>query len=151
MKDVVRKLRRLFSAILDEQKIELVELLVKGSKSHPVIKVFVDEARGGITLSKCEQLTRQFLDALDVESTVPGSYRLEVSSPGLDRPLRTLSDFTRNIGQEVRIVYRENLEESNIQGKIECTMPGIVRLKCQGREKEIPISQIKEGKIRLPW
>lgn len=152
MEKLVEKIRDLLVPVLesDEDEIELVDLVVKGGAGNPTIKVFVD-VPGGITLKKCEQLSRELLDILDTADIVPGNYRLEVSSPGVDRPLKEASDFQRNIGRQVRVVFREGQEEATREGKIVEARNGVVFIEDKEGTKEIPVANIVHAKIKLPW
>lgn len=150
MTQLIDTLRALFRPVLEGEAVDLIELQVKGDSRNPVIKVFVD-VPGGITLKQCEDLTRQFLDILDMEDVVPGRYRLEVSSPGADRPLRTLDDFFRNIGKFVRLRIQEGDTVRSLEGKILKSADGVVEIQAKSGAVEIPVSKIKEGRIKLPW
>ena len=148
--DLVQKLRELVVSILAEPQYDLVDLQIKGQGSTQVVRVFVDK-RGGITLDECEAISRQLSDAIDSEDTIPGSYRLEVSSPGLDRPLRTAADFRRNIDRDVEITYSDADEEQTVTGKIVQVSDDRVEVQGRTRNREILISTITRAKIHLPW
>lgn len=150
MNTLIEQLREIFSPILESEKVELIELKVKGKVGNHIIKVFVDMP-GGITLDKCISLSRQFLDRLDVEDIIPGKYRLEVSSPGVDRPLKNLADFNRNLGKEVKLIYQDKFEEHNFEGKIINVLDERIQIQGRVETKIIPVSKIKIAKIKLPW
>jgi ribosome maturation factor RimP len=136
---------------LSNENVDLVDLQVKGTAGNLSIKVFVDTP-DGITLEKCESLSRQFLDRLEIEDIVQDKYRLEVSSPGIDRPLKGAADFSRKIGKEVKIYYyEENLQEQIFEGKIVEVSNDMVLMEGKKQTKKIAISKIKMGKLKLPW
>jgi ribosome maturation factor RimP len=74
-----------------------------------LLRLFIDKP-GGVTLDDCSEVSREVSAILDVEDLVPSAYRLEVSSPGLDRPLRKPADFVRFAGQPVKIKTRDLLD-----------------------------------------
>ena len=76
---------------------ELLGIEHQRSSGSQLIRLFIDQ-EGGITVDDCERVSRQVSDVVDVEGAVSGEYTLEVSSPGLDRPLFTLQQHTRFIG-----------------------------------------------------
>ena len=78
---------------------EVVELEFHGG----VLRLYIDRRAGGVTLGDCERVSRQVSAVLDVEDPIPAAYTLEVSSPGLDRPLRKRSDFERFTGQKAKL------------------------------------------------
>ncbi len=92
----------LVGALLQTQGFELVELQVQPRKSQWLIRVFAD-TEGGIGLEDCRRLSFELGQLLEAEAIVPTSYLLEVSSPGLDRPLHTMRDFQRQRQRLVKV------------------------------------------------
>lgn len=82
--------------------------LIGGEKSGALLRVYIDHA-DGITLDDCVQVSHQVSGVLDVEDPIRDRYRLEISSPGLDRPLFKLEDFARFIGHKVKIKTRQKI------------------------------------------
>ncbi|MFQ6112545.1 MAG: ribosome maturation factor RimP [bacterium] len=150
MQNLVEQLRRTFLPILEDENLELVDLAVKGKPGNLVVKVFVDKP-GGITLDMCESLSRQFSDRLEIEDVIQDKYRLEVSSPGINRPLRSVADFSRKIGKEVKVYYEENLQQQIFEGRIVEVLNEMVHVAGKEEAKKIPISKIRMGKLKLPW
>lgn len=105
-----------------------------------ILKVLVDKPSGGITLSECADLNRSFRGFLDEEGLVGEDYILEVSSPGLDRPLKVRGDFLRMLNKEVRFFLSEPLN-----GKIEWS--GFI----ESAEEEKVLVRAKEGLIEIPY
>lgn len=81
---------------------DLVDLELVGSGHHRTLRLYID-CLGGITVDDCETVSRQVSAVLDVEDPLPGSYTLEVPSPGLDRPLVKQADFARFIGETIKV------------------------------------------------
>jgi ribosome maturation factor RimP len=148
---VVEKLKALLAPILAEEKSELVDVQVKGGVGNQIIRVFVDKP-GGINLDDCEAISRRFSDALDSADLIPGAYRLEVSSPGVERPLRSAADFRRNMDREVKITYAEKTDIQTVTGKIIGVTDDKVEIKKRNQaSREILISTITKATIHLPW
>ncbi|RMD94746.1 MAG: ribosome maturation factor RimP [Calditrichaeota bacterium] len=145
------QLRELLLPVIKEEGVELIDLEIRGHANRLVIRVFVDYPSGGITIDKCVELSRLFLDRLDVEDVISGNYRLEVSSPGVDRPLKTIFDFSRNIGKKVRVIYFDDEVEKVIEGTILKAQQEEVQIKMAQEIKKIPVEKIRSGKILLPW
>ena len=80
---------------------------------YSVLRVYIDSDKG-ITVSDCERVSRQLSAVLDVEDPLPGAYSLEVSSPGLDRPLFTLAHFERYLGAGVNVRVHVPVESVDI-------------------------------------
>jgi ribosome maturation factor RimP len=106
----------LIEPALKAEGIEVVDVECAGMGSRWLIRIYLDR-EGGITLKDCADMSRLIGDILDVHDVPPGPYNLEVSSPGLDRPLTREADFVRFKGSEVRIRLKEKFEGSrNFKG-----------------------------------
>jgi len=143
-------LEKLLVPILAAENAELVEMQINGKAGNQTIKVFID-CEGGTTLERCTKISREFSDKLEVEDVIPGRYRIEVSSPGLDRPLKKMQDFSRNLNREVDVVYEDAMELKSFRGKIVDVSNEAVQLQGKKEFMTIPISKIKNGKLSLPW
>jgi len=143
-------LEKLLVPILAAEKAELVEIEIKGKVGNQTIKVVID-CEGGTTLERCTKISREFSDQLDIEDVIPGKYRIEVSSPGLDRPLKKMQDFSRHLNREVDVVYEDAMELKSFRGKIVDVSNEAVQLQGKKEFMTIPISKIKNGKLNLPW
>lgn len=130
--------------------LDLIEVELKGSKANMVVRVIVD-ADGGVKLETCAGVNRAIGDALDTADVMPGRYRLEVSSPGIDRPLRTPRDFQRNAGRAVHLRYRdqENIKEK--EGVIERVSESGVSLETDMGTLTIPFPAVDYGKVIIKW
>ena len=96
------ELARLASPILAQAGLELVELALKGTGSRCVLRLSIDRAGSvGVAVEDCQRISRELSSALDEAEPFPTSYVLEVSSPGIDRPIRTADDIRRNTGRRV--------------------------------------------------
>src|SRR5437867_5102907 len=107
---------------------EVVLVEIKGSGGRSVVRTFIDQP-GGISLDDCERFSKRLSVILDVEDWISFSYVLEVSSPGLDRPLVREKDFQRFAGKSARVRTRLPLEgQRNFRGRILGAEEGRVRL-----------------------
>ena len=89
--------------ILQRRGVELVELALSGGGRRQLVRVFVDRT-DGITVDECAAISREIADVFDTRDPIAGTYVLEVSSPGLTRPLKTDRDFERVVGKALRLV-----------------------------------------------
>ena len=103
------RVQEVAAPILQSHGLELVEAVCVGEGPRAVIRVFIDKP-GGITLTDCEQAHRSLSPALDVIDPFPHAYTLEISSPGLDRPLRGVQDYRRLIGKPVTLTLRAPIQ-----------------------------------------
>ena len=99
------KLRELLTPSVEALGYEIVDVEHNPAPKAGVLRIYID-AEDGITLDDCERVSRQVSAVLDVEDPIGGRYNLEVSSPGLDRVLRTTAHFERFVGSEVSVLLR---------------------------------------------
>lgn len=103
------RLRDLIEPVLRFRRMELVELTFSGGSGGGLLKVIIDQELG-VSVEDCAAVSREISALLDVEDAVAGSYTLEVSSPGLDRPLKGLQDFLRFAGRLARVTFLEPVD-----------------------------------------
>lgn len=103
---VADRIREIAVPILWSLGLELVDVVCVGQGSRSVVRVFIDKP-GGVTLKDCERAHVALGPALDVADPFPHPYTLEVSSPGLDRPLKRIQDYRRSQGKRVSLKLRQ--------------------------------------------
>lgn len=149
--DKIEEIKNLIHPLLNSQKIDLVDIELKGKSRTQILRIFID-INGGIFLDQCESLSREISDLLDTKDLISGSYRLEVSSPGLDRPLKTERDFQRNIGRKVKINHLTDGEEiKTTTGTIDQVDENMIVIEQNNHRFEIDISKILMAKILPAW
>ncbi|MDX8402520.1 MAG: ribosome assembly cofactor RimP [Mariprofundaceae bacterium] len=100
--DIESRIGALLAPIAEEMGVEVLRISLGGGGGSQLLRVLVDR-RGGVTADELERLSRALSLQLDAEDPIAGSYRLEVSSPGLDWPLETMADFVRWQGEWLRV------------------------------------------------
>lgn len=141
------RIRDLIREVVQDEGYELVHVEFASGGSSPVLRIYADRP-GGITLSDCAELSRRIGVFLDVEDMIPGRYVLEVSSPGIERPLFSERDYERFKGQEIRLTTTEKIENRrNFKGTIEEFQAGVLTLRCDPEVYEIPFEMIKKSNL----
>ncbi len=140
------KLAALIQPVLSELGCDLVELQFVQRKSSALLRILADRI-GGVTLDECAEISRRASYLLEVEDPIEGHYTLEISSPGLDRPLSTPADFRRKVGETVRLFLSGDSGRSERVGKIVKVENDILTLETEDGPNEIALSQISKGKI----
>ena len=107
--ETIEKIEGILVPILGERLLELVEVEFRPSGKRWLLRVYIDR-QGGVTIADCEYVSRELARALDVDDPIDHPYTLEVSSPGLTRPLKRREDFVRSRGKKCRIVTRDDVE-----------------------------------------
>jgi ribosome maturation factor RimP len=144
------RLRALAEQAAETLGFELVHLEYRKEGRRWVVRLFIDR-QGGVTLDDCARASEQFGTVLEVEDLIPHSYTLEVSSPGLDRPLVAEEDYRRFVGRRARLKTKQPVDgQRNFQGTIESCNDGRIQLLlADGRAVEIPIPEIASGRLEI--
>jgi ribosome maturation factor RimP len=123
-----------------------VELAGSGERGR-VLRVYIDQEEG-ITLDDCAAVSHQLSGVLDVEDPIREHYRLEVSSPGLDRPLFTPAQFERFAGHEVRIRLARLIDRRRkLSGVLRGVRGDAVLVEVEGAELAIPLADIESARL----
>lgn len=147
--DIIELLQDLLLPVLQDYGLELVEIEFKPSGKRWLLRVYIDK-EGGVTISDCETVSREFSRILDVEDIIDHPYSLEVSSPGLTRPLNRRQDFVRNKGKMCRIVTKEPIRGRNeFKGVITDVREEDVEIRSAGDVLAIPVSTIKKANLEF--
>lgn len=130
----------------------LVEVNVRGHRGTRVVEVYVD-CDEDMGLDDLAEVSRELEFLLDVEDVVDGGYKLEVSSPGVDRPLVLPRQYRKNVGRSLRVRYRMNGSDDKIEGTlVEASEDAIAIETGPGATPQrIPYDSITEAVIQLPW
>ena len=131
--------------------LDLVDVQVKGSGPRTLVKVVVDR-KGGVDLALCQKLSKDLSKRLDDTDPIADRYSLEVTSPGIDWPLRTQRDFDRIEGRTVR-VRRRGGEDSvdELTGTVRAAESDGVLIDIDGKSERIAYDDIVSAKQTLPW
>lgn len=147
-----QRIEELISPSLAAMGYELVRAQLSG-RERPVLQVMIERAdRGPLTVDACAEVSRAVSAILDVEDPIRGSYRLEVSSPGIDRPLVRLSDYDRFAGHVAKVELAAPRDgRRRFRGRLLGTDDGHVRLvEDESKEPvELPFEAIRSAKLVL--
>ncbi len=122
-----------------------LELLAQGR--HSLLRIYIDTEQG-VTVDDCEKVSRQLSAVMDVEDPISGEYTLEVSSPGLDRPLFTLAQYESHVGQVVNVRLRVPFEgRRKYKGVIKGVEGDEVVIVCEGHEFLFPMDVIEKAHV----
>lgn len=135
--------------MIEESGLELVETKLAGFGGNTIIKIFVDKEKG-VSIQECARLSRKISDYLETENFILHRYTLEVSSPGLDRPLTSRADFQRKKGEQVTLFMKDKTDpRDQTSGTITSIEEDQVVLFCQGKEEKVPLNLIDKAILAL--
>jgi ribosome maturation factor RimP len=162
-----QKLISIIEPVLEAAGFELVDLKFVLEQGGWVLRVQVDTPLADVTditqvpsdrvdLHDCENISRELSAVLDVDDPIPQAYHLEVSSPGIDRPLRTPAHFAHFVGSEAKIqlavpLQLEAGERKNFKGTLESVADGKVSIDCDGTVFQLLIEDIEHAKLVPDW
>jgi len=148
--EVVERVRSLAQPILTDRGLELVDVEFLRESQGWILRLYLDRP-GGVTLEDCQRVSEELGDHLDVEDVIDQPYSLEVSSPGLDRPLTRESDFVAFAGKAARITTHEAIEgQRNFRGRLAGLVEGAVLLDLpDGRRVRIPRGLIAKARLEV--
>ena len=169
--EILERVRAIAEPLAAAEGLEVVDLELAGVGSHTTLRLFIDRVvpavpsadqlptggvpRVGVTLDDCANLSRSVSAALDVEDPIAGAYELEVSSPGLDRPLRTPAHFERFMGSKIRVKTYAPLTGTDPRktfiGKLVAYQDGKVSVDVDGNVFHIPHDQIAKANVEYEF
>ncbi len=147
---LAERIARLITPTLESLGFELVRVQLSGSQ-RPTLQVMAEPANGRVmSVEDCASVSRAISALLDVEDPIAGTYSLEVSSPGIDRPLTRMKDYERFMGHEAKIETSAPIEgRKRFKGAIKAVDAKAVALEVEGAEIRIPFSEIHKAKLVL--
>ena len=141
IEEIKNKIIEIITPVINAIGIELYDVEFSKMKSKGLLRVFI-EKQDGVTIDDCGRVSREIEAVLDVEDPIPFAYIIEVSSPGLDRPLKELNDFKRYSGKMVRVITHEPIDKQTFF---------IGKIMDVGDNNEISFLLPKDRKVIIPY
>jgi len=155
--DICDRVRALAQPILESMLLELVEVEFKRTGREAVLRLFIDK-EGGVMLDDCADLSRELSLILDIEDFIPCEYNLEVSSPGLDRPLKTPADYDRFSGRLIKVRTYEPFPDDagnmrkTFLGRLDGLKDGaVVVTLTEGQTASIPLARVAKANLEFEF
>ena len=136
--------------VIEQNGFDIVELIDEKHAGHVVFKMFIDK-EGGITVGDCKKVARIINDELFKQDTLNLDYSLEVSSPGVDRPLSTVQDFTRNVSRKICVTFCGEKGNEEFEGKLISADEYTLIVEDKKNSRTIPFKAVVKGRVVLPW
>lgn len=147
MATLEQNLQEMLQGAVEDLGCELWGIECQRTGRFMTVRLFIDK-EGGVTVDDCADVSRQVSAILDVEDPIADKYNLEVSSPGLDRPLFTLPQFERYIGQDIAVHLRiPVMERRKWQGKLGRIENDMVTLIVDGQEQVLVFGNIQKANV----
>lgn len=137
--------------VVESAGLELVEVTFRKERGRRILRVTVDR-EGGVDLDTISQTSERVSRRLDLEGFAPGPYSLEVSSPGLERPLRTPQDFERRVGEKIRVKTAAPVAGSRTHtGALVSADAEAIVIATDGGELRVPYADIASARTVIDW
>jgi ribosome maturation factor RimP len=151
-KDIIKSVKILVTPVIEAAGMELADVEFKKEGKSWYLRIFIDKPTG-VTLADCEKVSREIEVLLDVEDMIDRSYTLEISSPGLDRPLKKKEDFLRFQGRLARIKTFSSIKGQKVfSGYLQGMKEDKVLIKTKSDEEiEIPYESIASSKLEVEF
>lgn len=148
---IIERVKEIVDPILSNEGMELVDIEYRRESRGWVLRLFIDK-EGGINLENCAHISEELGRNLDVEDFIPNSYVLEVSSPGLDRPLKKEKDFIKYLQQRIKVRTFDPIEQRrNFRGKLLRVFEGQIELEVGNRVIQIPLSNVAKANLEIDF
>ncbi len=148
--NAIEKIEKLITPSLNDMGYELVRVRLTGS-DRKVLQIMAEKPDGTMTIAGCTEVSEMVSALLDVEDPIQGAYELEVSSPGIDRPLTRPKDFERWAGFEAKVELEQGVEgQRRYRGKLLGLKDELVLMQADdGGRLELPFSEVRKAKLIL--
>lgn len=149
--NLIEKLRNVGVRVIKSHDIELVDVELVKEMGNWYLRYYIDKP-GGVTIDDCQKISEQLSNRLDIEDPIPYSYILEVSSPGIERPLKNKTDFDRAIDSLVEIKTYEPIDNQKaFVGILRNYADGYAFIEEGDNKIKIPTEKISSAKTKFTW
>ena len=156
--DVVERITQILGEMLPPLGMALVDIEYKREGRDMVLRLFIEREDGGITLDDCSQVSREVSDILDVEDFISDNFTLEVSSPGICRPLKKVADFERFQGKLIKVRTFELLPDQagnkrkTFLGTLTGIEDGVIKIHLnEGQDAAIPLEKVAKANLEFEF
>src|SRR6056297_647261 len=144
----IDRLEALLAPIVEDLGYEFVGLEYSSNPKNRLLRVYIDKPETGIDVDDCADVSRELSAVMDVEEPISGQYTLEVSSPGIERPLFTAEHFDRFVGETARVQMLAPVDgRRRFKGRIVGVDDGVVRLEVDGEEFALDVAGIEKARL----
>lgn len=128
----------------------VVAFELRGNDRMPVVEAYIDNV-AGLTIDDYSMLSREILEEIDAKELLGGNYRLDVSSPGLDRPLKFLDQYFKHINRKFEVSYLNGEEPKTFEGKLLGIEGNNLRFSCGKEQIDISFEQIQTATVKISF
>lgn len=145
---IIEKVRPFIEPIIEEEHLKLYDVLWVNEQGKNILRVMIESPHGSVTVDDCTRVSHAIEDLIEVKGVIGKKYNLEVSTPGLDRPLRTKEHFMTAVGSVISLKTKVPLDgRRNYKGELKEVTDSLIRIIVDGQEFKIPLNQVSYAHI----
>jgi len=141
-----KRIKEITCEIVENFNVLPIEVIIRGNANNPVFEIFVDNEKG-VTTDDCTNISREINKVFESDDSIPTKYRLDVSSPGIDRPLKFLNQFNKHIGRNFELSYEQNGKKQKFTGKLKNIKDSKLIFKSNKTELLLQFEDITKAKV----
>ena len=145
--DHLSQLKAIVGQELDGTDLYLVDIELKGDERNRIVWIYIESTEGGVALERCAELSRNIGNAIDEEGLFKGKYRLNISSPGVDKPLLDRRQYYTNRGRKCNVRYKAGSNETSVEGTLKQVDQDSITIDDGKSSHQIPFGDIVETRI----
>jgi len=150
-KKIIDAVEKCLEEMFEHTDLELVDVEYRRESSGWVLRAYIDK-KGGVQLADCSRTSSQLGDIIEVKDIILDAYSLEVTSPGVNRPLKKQEDFIKVIGETVKLKTRTLLNNrKNFRGVLKSCREEMLLIDSDGKEFSIPLSIVKKANLEYDF
>ncbi len=146
----IETIKSLIQPIFNRRHMYLLGVELRGQLNNQVLSIYADTDTG-ITIDEITEITREIEDVLDIHDPIEGHYRLEVSSPGIDWPLKEIWQFRKNLNRQLRVLYKVGEEQKEAVGTLLEVNEDSIVIQLKKETAIIPLNKIVNAVVKLKW
>jgi ribosome maturation factor RimP len=144
--------REVICEIVTQQGLELIDVEYQREPGGWVLRVLIDREPGGVTIQDCTDISREIGDVLEVKDVIAFPYRLEVSSPGVNRPLKKPADYEQHTGEIISLTTAEPLDgRKHFKGRLTGLREAMIQMDIDGRQFAVPLQAVKKAHVEYDF
>ena len=133
-------------------KFHLIDIKLARRRRTITIKIFIDREDGGLSHQDCCRWNSEIQDYIDAKSLINGDYRLEISSPGIDQPLKFQWQFRKNLGRNLKCEYvSENENTASVKGILDSIDDYGFNIIINGKRQHVDWNNLRKAQVQTPW
>ena len=149
--DLASAITPIATPVVERQGGFLVEVSIRGERGTRIVEIFIDSDTG-VTADLCAAVSREISAELDAREVIQGRYRLDISSPGIDRPLKFIRQYKKNIGRTLKVHYADENEAKITTGTLRLVNDTQITLESENQTLvAIPLTAIRKAVVEPQW